>query len=273
MITDYTNKTVVITGGSAGIGLETARLFGKSGANVVICGRNEDKLQKALKSLLEQGIRAISACCDVTNRNQVFEVADAAANAFGQIDIWVNNAGNTGGASLMRATEEFVCSQMEVNLYSVIWGAQAAFKYMQKTGGVIINASSFSAIMPSVSSAVYGAAKSGVTYLTKELAAELGPYNIRVVGYAPGPTNTAMMSEILARAGDQREARIQKMVRDIAIHRVGEPEDIAYLIAFLASDEVGYINGATVEISGGKFSAQNIPAAWDKTNSAVYDVN
>ncbi len=258
---NYSNKTVVITGGTSGIGLAAAKLLGKSGANVAICGKNESKLEAALNSLLELGIRAIGVACDVTSREQVFAFAETVKNEFGKIDVWVNNAGDMKWVGGVKIEEALVHQQIDVNLKSVIWGSQAAFQHMRDHGGVIVNAGSFAGVIPGVGNAIYAASKAAVINLTKSLAAEMGPYNIRVVGYAPGLVDTGMISK----------KDPEKKVANIAIHRIGQPEEVASLIAFLASDAAGFIDGTCVEISGGKFAAQNIPEVWDSENRRLYD--
>jgi NAD(P)-dependent dehydrogenase (short-subunit alcohol dehydrogenase family) len=269
---DYSGKTVVITGGSAGIGLEAAKLFCKSGANVAICGRDASKVESALSEIKQFSGSAIGASCDVTSRAQVFALADKAAETFGRLDVWINNAGHTGKSGLMKVTEEFCENEVNLNFKSVLWGSQAAFKYMREKGGVIINASSYSSIMPGVGVGLYGASKSAVTSITRTLAAELSPYDIRVVGYAPGPILTPLLEESLTGSDANKEAILAGMVMNVSQRRVGQAEEVANLILFLASDNAEYISGTCIDISGGKFAAQSIPMAWNKNNTGLHDL-
>ena len=269
----FSGKTVVITGGTLGIGLEAAKLFGKSGANVAICGRNADRLKTALSTLTQSGVHAIGVICDVTSRAQVFSLADKTAEAFGGIDVWINNAGHTGKSGLMKVTEEFCENEINLNFKSVIWGSQAAFKYMREKGGVIVNVSSYSAIMPGVSVGLYGASKAAAASLTRTLAAELGPYDIRVVGCLPGPILTPLLEEVISRSTASQEVQLAGMALNLARHRVGQPEEVAKLILFLASENADFIAGTNVEISGGKYAAQNTPSAWDKNNTSLHDLD
>jgi NAD(P)-dependent dehydrogenase (short-subunit alcohol dehydrogenase family) len=258
---DFTGKTVVVTGGTAGIGLAAARMFCANGANVVVCGRDEAKLASALLTLKQSG-SAAGFPCDVTRRAQVLALADKAAETFGGMDVWVNNAGHTGSSDLMDVTEAFCGHEFSLNFNSILWGSQAAFKYMREKGGVIINASSYSSVMPMVGVGLYGASKSAVTSVTRTLAAELAPYHIRVAGYMPGPVLTPMLEESLGKREASVEDDLARIAATVALHRVGQPEEVANLILFLASEEAGFISGACVEISGGKFTAQNIARAW-----------
>ena len=259
---DYCGKTAVITGGTSGIGLATAKLFGKSGANIAICGQNVQKLENALEELRQLGINALGVPCNVIVRNQVMEFGDRIAAAFGTADVWVNNAGRAGWMGMMKASEEFVNEQIGSNFLSAVWGSQAAFRLMRDKGGVIVNAASYAGVIPAVGNGMYATSKSAVISLSRTLAAELAPYKIRVVGYTPGLIHTGMLRD---------PSNLKAMHATISSHRIGKPEEVATLIAFLASDAAAFIDGTCVEISGGKLATQNIPAAWDKNNSVIYD--
>jgi len=268
---DYSGKTVVITGGTAGIGLETAKAFCENGANVVICGRDVSKIEAAVSRLKQSGDPVAGFPCDATSRAQLFDLADKAAEAYGKPDIWINNAGHTGKCSLMRATEEFCENEVNLNFKSALWGAQAAFKYMSEKGGVIVNVTSLAAATPQVSMGLYAASKSALTSLTRTLASELSPYGIRVVGCAPGLILTPLLQESLNGSDEQKEAQLAMRAKTVSQHRIGRPEEVANLLLFLASDYADFISGTCVDISGGKLVTQNPDVAWDKDNAALYD--
>ncbi len=254
-IYDFNGKTVLITGGTAGIGLATAKRFGKSGAAVAICGRRESKLQEALEELKKEGIDAFGMTCDVGSTGQFHAFADAAGEKFGHIDILINNAGLMHTRLLTEITEEEFDETINANLKSVFTGCRIAFEKMKDRGGVIINAASFATVIPSVGYGAYAAAKSGVAMLTRSFAAELAPYNIRVVGYIPGVIDTDLTK-------DMQRINKSALVDALCIKRLGDPEDIAGGIAFLASDDAAYITGTCLEMSAGKFAVQNSNLAY-----------
>ena len=259
---DFTGKTVVVTGGSAGIGLAAAKLFCENGANVAICGRDTAKLEASVNELKKAGGSVIGVPCDVTSRAQLFALADKTVEAFGGIDVWVNNAGHNSMTRLMNVTEEYCDNQINLNFKSALWGSQAAFKYMQEKGGAIVNAASYAGIIPGVGMGMYGAAKTGVISLTRTLASELAPYNIRVTAYAPGPVLTPLLEESLTGTPEQNEASLARMASSLALQRVGEADEVANLILYLASDYASFITGTCVDVSGGKIATQAPANAW-----------
>ena len=253
---DFIGKVAVLCGGTVGMGYAAAELFGKSGAKVAICARSENKVKEAVEKLTAQGIDAIGEICDVSDTKQIFAFADKVEEAFGKIDIWVSNAGYMPFSLIKDIDDELYDKIINTNLKSVFNGGKIAYEKMRENGGVLINASSFSTVIPSIGFGLYAAAKAGVSSLTRTLAAELAPYNIRVVGYIPGVIDTDLTKEMQRINGD-------KLVEALAIRRLGDPEDVAGLIAFLASDAAKYITGTCVEATGGKFAVQNAMKAYE----------
>lgn len=251
----FDEKVVLITGGTAGIGLSAAEVFGGLGAKVAICGTKQDKLEAAANGLKEKGITVFYETCDVGNTASLSAFAAHAEEALGPVDIWVSNAGMYPQYSIIDTEEAMWDKILDTNMKSVYWGAKLAYQSMKNRGGVILLASSFSSVMPSVGSGVYAATKSAITSMTKTLAAELAPYDIRVNGYIPGLIITDMTRDIA-------EANEEAMRSVIAMNKFGKPDDIAWAMAFLASDYASYITGTTLEISGGKFGVQNAAKAW-----------
>lgn len=249
-------KVTLITGGTKGIGLETAKLFGKEGSKIAICGRSERTLAAALSELKKLGIDAFGMVVDVSDEAQFRNFADRVEQHFGGIDIWVNNAGIY---PQQKITDMSVAQWDEIfgiNVRSVFIGAKLAKeKLSRRGGGVLFNACSFAALMPSVTSGAYAATKSAIYSMTKTLAAEFAPLGIRVLGYIPGVIDTDMTHKIIENSGDG-------LYNQLAIHRPGKGEDVAYSLLFLASDYASYITGAFIEISGGKFCVQNPNHAW-----------
>ena len=200
----------------------------------------------------------IAVRCDVTKADEIDSLFRQVEEAFGGVDILVNNAGVLKPKPLEEMTEADWDAGMAVNLKSVFLCTRRAIEPMRKRGGgVIINASSFAAVIPSVGQSVYAAAKLGVRSFTQVSAAELAPYNIRVLGYIPGVINTHLIQPLIA-----DPARAEKMKSDIALHRFGDPAEIASVVAFMASEKAGYVSGCCVEIHGGKLCVQNPAAAY-----------
>lgn len=251
----FTDQVVLITGGSAGIGLASAELFGSLGAKVAICGTNPVKLETAAESLRQKGITVFSEPCDVSDSASLENFAAHAEEALGPIDIWISNAGMYPQYSIIDTDEDMWDKTMDTNVKSVYLGARIAFRSMKDRGGVILIASSFAAVFPSVGSGAYAATKSAVTSMIKTLAAELAPYGIRVNGYIPGVINTDLTRPVISVNGEA-------MKQAIAMQDFGQPEDVAWALAFLASGYARYITGTTLEISGGKMGVQNPAKAW-----------
>jgi NAD(P)-dependent dehydrogenase (short-subunit alcohol dehydrogenase family) len=252
----FKGKTAVVTGASEGIGYAAAELFGKLGANVAICARNIDKLENAKAQLEKQGIKVYIQSVDVAKMDQLMDFADNVEKEFGRIDIIVNNAGYMPFTLLKDTSEQMWDTVIDTNLKSVFVGGKIAYEKMKDNGGVVINASSFASVIPSVGYTAYAAAKAGVSSLTKTMASELAPYKIRVLGYIPGLIDTALTKESQKMNGD-------KLLEPISMRRFGTPEDVAKVIVFMASDLAGYMSGTCVEITGGKFATQNPMKAWN----------
>ena len=249
-------KVVVITGGASGIGLATALAFANEGAKVAICSRTADKLNSAAALFAERGGELFTSIVDVSVEEELQAFAKRVYEHFGQIDVWINNAGISPKARLIDMTGTEWDNLMRTNLRAVFLGSQFAAKLMRKQGGgVILNAASYAAVMPSATSGAYAAAKSGVVSLTRSLAAELAPLNIRVIAYIPGIIATEITKKRMEQFGTQ-------MLSQISLQRWGQTEEVANVLVFLASEKASYITGTAIEISGGKFSIQNPEFPW-----------
>ena len=254
---NFNNKVAVVTGGTTGIGFKIAEGFARAGANVAICARSEDGVESALQDLNEKGFSVFGKPVDVSIRSSIFSFADDVEAQFGGIDIWVSNAAICPLSKVIDTSEELWQQVMDINVKSVYYGGLiAADKIRKRGGGVLINAASFASLMPSVGYGTYSVSKGAVFSMTKTLAAELAPYNIRVVGYIPGMIATRMTEKII-------ESNREGLESQVAMKRLGESEEIANAVLFAASDMASYITGTFIEISGGKFCVQNPAAAWD----------
>jgi len=239
---DFNGKNAVITGASRGIGFAIANAFLDSGANII----NMSKSPKEIKNSLKYR----SVYLDVTDIDSVKNWIVSFTKKK-NIDVWINNAGVCPNSNLLDVSEEQWDSIFNTNAKSLFFISASVAEHMKKhRKGVIINASSFAAFIPSIGSGIYAASKAAVNSLTKSMAAEWAPYGIRVNSYCPGVIATDMTKDIIAK-------KKEKLRESIALPRFGNPEEIAQLVLFLCSDAASYITGANIEVTGGKLIVQN----------------
>jgi len=252
MIQRFQDEVAIVTGGSRGIGAAICEKLAEQGAKVVVnYVKNAGAAISVVQRIKDKGGEGISIKCDVSDFNQVQEMIQKTFAEFGKIDILINNAGIFPQAFVEEVSPEKWRMAIEVNLIGTFHCAKAVIPYMKKQGrGKIINCSTISAFLPDVGISAYAAAKAGITNFTRVLAAELAPYNITVNAYAPGIIETDMVRDMIVERGD-------KQLKQIALQRFGKPEEVADLVAFLASKESDYITGVTIPIDGGMFIVQN----------------
>ncbi len=248
---DFSNKTVVVTGGGSGIGYAIAQAFFACGANVVICDRRKFVLEKAFqdikKDIKSQG-RILSVHCDLSREKNVSMLVNKTLKKFSSLDIFVNNAGAWVSTPVLSLKETDISNMISNNLVTTILGTKHAAQSMTK-GGVIINTGSFAGRMSRIGSGLYAAAKSGVEQFTRISAAELASKNIRVNCIIPGVIKTPM-------AKASMDKKRKELLRSIPMRRFGTPEEVANAVLFLSSDLAQYITGASLEVTGGKYTAQ-----------------
>ena len=238
-------KVSLITGAAQGIGLATALKFAHEGAIVIVCDVKQAAVDAAVTQCQATGAQAVGYVVDVTQRDMVDATVQSVLAQFGRIDVLVNNAGITQDARLQKMTLEQFDRVIDVNLRGVFHCAQAVTDSMVAQGsGVILNASSVVGIYGNFGQTNYAATKFGVIGFTKTWSRELGPKGIRVNAVAPGFIATPILSTI-------PEKVITEMAARVPLQRLGKPEDIANVYAFLASDEAAYISGAVIEVAGG----------------------
>ena len=249
---DLTGKGVVVTGGGRGIGRGISRAMAKCGAGLVVAGRSEGPLKDTVDELRTIGVHAIPVVTDITSRASVDALVAVALEEFGAIDCWVNNAGSANASDvgpLINLSEASWDAVVDLNLKWTFFAAQAAARAMGERGGSIVNISSRSGSQPNPMTGQYGAAKAGIENLTATMAVEWGHLGIRVNAVAPGLVPT---DESLAPGGSMsKPSRMARQIEAVPMRRLGTVDDIGAACAFLASDEASWINGETIQITGG----------------------
>jgi NAD(P)-dependent dehydrogenase (short-subunit alcohol dehydrogenase family) len=254
---DFGNKTAVITGGASGIGRATARQFAKHGAKVAILDVSEGAGNGAVSEIIHAGGTAIFLNCDVSDHPQIKDSLDHVAHVFGGIDFLFNNAAKKILGGVLELDESEWDDIMATNLKSVFLVSKLAVPFMQnRGGGVIINNSSVQAFTSSPRIAAYGASKGGVLALTRNMALDLAPYNIRVNCVCPGSIDTNMMKYVIdTLPDDQRDSCIAQWIADLPLKCLGRPEDVSEAVLFLCSGKARFITGSSLIIDGGLTSS------------------
>jgi NAD(P)-dependent dehydrogenase (short-subunit alcohol dehydrogenase family) len=242
-----TGKKALITGGNSGIGLATARLFIKEGAQVAITGRNQETLDAALAEL---GPNAIGFRGDITDAKSRKAIFQQIGEKFGKLDIVFANAGIPGSTPAGATTEELFEEILRVNLTSVFFTVQDALPFLNDGGSIILNGSVIGTVGPAGYSA-YSASKAGVRAIARTLAADLSPRNIRVNVVAPGAIKTPIWARNAKRTPEETGEIAKKLASQIALGRWGEADEIAKAVLFLASDDSSYVQAVELFVDGG----------------------
>ena len=238
-------KVAVVTGGSRGIGRAVATVLAREGAVITLCARDRVLLEKVAAELESLGAQALAVQADVTRASEVEQMIGACVERFGQVDILVNNAGITRDNLLLRMKDEEWDAVLSTNLKGVFHCTRAVLRPMIKQrSGRIINLTSVVAVMGNPGQANYVAAKAGIIGLTKATAREVASRGITANAVAPGFIETDMTHAL----GPELQ---EQMRSQIPLGRFGRPEDVAELVAFLASDRAAYITGQVIHLNGG----------------------
>ncbi|MFO7686165.1 MAG: SDR family NAD(P)-dependent oxidoreductase [Desulfobacterales bacterium] len=243
-------KNAIVTGGSQGIGAAIAQELAREGANVCLTFRkHEEEAQKIAAEIRDLGCKAVAFRCDIASFEEAAAAVRAAIEAFGSLQILVNNAGMNWDGVSWKMSEEQWDRVIEVNLkgyFNFIRHTAPLFK--EQKYGKIINITSINGLRGKFGQMNYSASKAGIIGLTKALAKELGAFGVNVNAVAPGLIETAMLRE-----SEAREKIIDLAMAEIVLKRVGQPEDLAHLVSFLASDKARHITGEVIKVDGGQY--------------------
>lgn len=244
---DFKNKNVMVTGATRGIGYAIAQEFAKAGANLAVCGTNEEAVRKAVEDLSETGVKVYGQKVNVASAQDCEDFVANAVKELGSLDVLVNNAGITKDNLTVRMSEEDFDAVINVNLKGTFLMSKAALKVMfKKRAGNVVNISSVVGEMGNAGQANYVASKAGIIGMTKAMAKEFGSRNVRVNAVAPGFVRTAMTDAL-------PEDVKAKALENVPLKRFAETQDIAKAVMFLASEDAAYITGHILSVNGGLY--------------------
>jgi 3-oxoacyl-[acyl-carrier protein] reductase len=245
-MTRFQGKTALVTGGAKGIGAATAKRLASEGATVVVADFDEASAQATASEIGGHAVR-----CDVTDREQVEAAVAKAVEAGGSLDVLVTCAGIIRDNMLFRMSDDDWDAVIDTHLKGTFFAARAAQAQMveQKSGKMVLISST--SALGNRGQTNYSTAKAGLQGMTKTLAIELGPYNVNVNCVAPGFIETAMTRQTAERIGVPFEQFMEAVSKEVPLRRVGQPEDVAGTIAYLCSDDAGYVSGQVIYVAGG----------------------
>jgi len=246
------DKVALVTGAGQGIGLACAEALVREGAHVVLADIKEDAIRGEASRLVQGGAKAAWVVCDVTRRDHIQRAVARAVSEFGRLDVLVANAGVVHAAEFLDLEEADFDRVLAVNLKGMFLAGQAAARQMVKQGGggAIVNMSSVNAVLAIPNQVPYVVSKGGVNQLTKVMAVALAPHGIRVNGIGPG----TILTELARTAVLGNKEAEKKVLARTPMGRMGEPDEIASVAAFLASDEASYLTGQTIYPDGGRLA-------------------
>jgi meso-butanediol dehydrogenase/(S,S)-butanediol dehydrogenase/diacetyl reductase len=251
----FDGKVVLITGAASGIGAATARRFAREGARLMLGDLNEEGGAAIAKEIAGGGDSAAFQATDVRDLAQVEALTNAAVERFGRLDVVFNNAGIGTYGQTPDLDPEVWHDVIATDLHSVFYGCRAAIPHLRSSGGgAIVNTASISGLSGDYGLAVYNAAKGGVVNYTRTVAIDHAHENIRVNAVCPGPVESALTAPLLA-----NEKLVEEYRKLVPMGRVGQPEEIADVVAFLASEDARYVTGAAIVVDGGLMATTGQP--------------
>jgi len=243
-------KNALVTGGSQGIGAAASLELAREGANVCLTYRKHDvEAKKYADEIREMGRKALAIKCDISSFAEAESVVKKSVDEFGGLDILVNNAGMNWDGVSWKMSEEQWDRVIEVNLKGYFnFTRQVAPIFKDQKYGKIINITSINGLRGKFGQSNYSASKAGIIGFTKAVAKELGAFNVNVNAVAPGLIETTMLKE-----SDSRDKIIDMAMNEIVLKRVGQPEDLANVVVFLASDKARHVTGEIIKVDGGQY--------------------
>lgn len=245
----FSGKVALVTGGGRGIGRAICVRLAQEGASIVFNGRkNDENVAETIRQVSETGAKVHFIQSDISEVSAVFAMVEETLKVFGQLDILVNNAGIEINAPFWEVTEKDYDAVMNINLKGMFFLTQAFVKYVKENNrtGVVVNNSSVHEELPFPNFTAYCASKGGMQMVMRNLAVELAPLGIRINNVAPGAIKTPMNADLLS-----KPELLATLQNNISLARLGEPEDVAAVVAFLASNDAKYVTGSTYYVDGG----------------------
>lgn len=256
---NLTGKVAVVSGASKGLGFAIAKTLSSEGAKVAICARTLETLEGAATSIIDAtGGEVYWHVADVSKPEEGARFVQEAAERLGSVEILVNNAGGPPSTTFLEATDEMWQAGFELNFKSAVSMTRAAVPFMQAKGwGRVINVTSVSVKQPIPGLILSNAIRAGLIGMAKTLSDELAPLGILVNNVCPGYTATERLQELAQGIADSKGTSVQRVLEQwkemIPLGRIGDPEELANLVTFLASERASYITGATIQVDGGRY--------------------
>lgn len=244
-------KVALVTGGSEGIGRATALRLAREGAKVAICARRQEVLERTATTLREQGGEIFAYAADVTIRDEVEQLIAAVVREFGRLDILVNNAGTASAHSFEDLSDEVWQADLDLKLHAAVRTTRAALPHLKREGGRIINITTPGGKQPGARSLPTSVSRAAGIALTKALSKELAEHRILVNTVCVGLIRSAQQDKMAAQRGLVPDDYYRELGKTVPLARVGEADEVANVIAFLASSAASYVTGTSINVDGG----------------------